>query len=389
MKGPTSFLKHASDVALFYGFKPMQDIERSLPDKTGLLGLHRKRTPLYSFDSAAQVAATYAALRPHQPAMGFYATPTPIHLPVQAASSTVHSSREIGEFGLQAMGTPESLGEVMIIKTLAMIAQEWGAKVVRIRLNALGDRDSQYRFERELTAHARKHAARLEHTCREDAMRNPFTIYNCTKDICREVANEAPRPTYFLSEKSRAHFLSVLEHIEQLGLPYELDDLLVGDQRGPHLAFALDFDEQDEVLTGAFGGRFDEYLRRETKRKDSTGVCASMFFRKKGVTSSACRPSHKVYKPKVYFAQLGLRAKLQGLTVVDMLRAARVPVLQSFDSSHLSNQLAAARELGVSHLLIMGQREALDGTLIVRSMQNSAQTTLPLSDIPRFLKTLR
>ncbi len=376
---------------MFYGFKPMQDIERALPERALLsAAARRKRIPLYSFGSAAQIAGAHAAARPGEPVMGFYATPAPMYLPTQTGILPALNAREVGEFGLQVVGTNESVGEVVLIKTVAMIASEWGMKVTRVRLNAMGDRDSQNRFERELALHARKHAARLDSTCKDDAMKDPFTMYRCDKQTCHDVVSEAPRAMHFLSEKSRTHFRSVLEHVEQLGLAYELDDLLVGDERGPHLAFALDFEDPDVTLVGAVGGRYDEYLRRETRRKDSAGVGASLFFRKKGVTVSACQPpSHKSYKPKVYFAQLGLRAKLQGLTVVDMLRAARVPVLQSFDTAHLGNQLATARELGVSHLLIMGQREALDGTLIVRSMQNSAQTTLALSDIPRFLKTLR
>lgn len=367
----------------------MQDIERALLERTGLPASRRKRVPLYSFNSAAQVAGAHAAAHPGEPVMGFYATPAPMYLPAQTSALPAFNAREVGEFGLQVVGTGESVGEVVLIKTVAMIASEWGMKVTRVRLNAMGDRDSQHRFERELALHARKHAARLEVTCKDDAMRDPFTMYRCSKQTCHDVVSDAPRAMHFLSEKSRAHFRSVLEHVEQLGLSYELDDLLVGDERGPHLAFALDFEDSDATLVGAVGGRFDEYLKRETRRKDSAGVGASLFFRKKGVTASACQPSNKAYKPKVYFAQLGLRAKLQGLTVVDMLRAARVPVLQSFDTAHLGNQLASARELGVSHLLIMGQREALDGTLIVRSMQNSSQTTMQLSEIPRFLKTLQ
>ncbi len=137
------------------------------------------------------------------------------------------------------------------------------------------------------------------------------------------------------------------------------------------------------------GGRYDEYFKRETHRKDSTGVGAAIYFRKKGTTKSTFTATFASQKPKIYFAQLGLRAKLQGLTVVDMLRTAHVPVLQSFDANRLSMQLAAAAQLGVSHLLIMGQREALDGTIIVRSTRNSSQNIIQVTEVPKFLRTLR
>jgi histidyl-tRNA synthetase len=258
-----------------------------------------------------------------------------------------------------------------------------------VRVNALGDRDSQQRFSRELSLHLRKHLDRIEEPSRRSVLENPFSIYRINTDAVREILEGGPRPMHFLSEKSRVHFRSVLEHLEHLGLPYELDDLLAGDERGLHIAFALDFDGSDTTIQAAIGGRFDEYLKRETHRKDSVGVGASIYFRKKGTTRSTFTSPPAMPKPKIYFAQLGLRAKLQGLTVVDMLRIAHIPVLQSFDANHLSIQLASAAQLGVPFLLIMGQREALDGTIIVRSTRNSSQNIISVNEIPKFLRTLR
>lgn len=196
----------------------------------------------------------------------------------------------------------------------------------------------------------------------------------------------------FLSERSRAHFREVLEHIERLGLPYELDDLLVGDEREQCTVFALDLAEVDATIVGGVGGRFDDYIRKQSGKKESAAVHASIFFQKAGADRkdfTCALPAGRQGVPKVYFVQLGNRAKLQGLAVVDMLRAASVPVSQSFDAKSLAPQLASAKELGVSTLLIMGQREALDGTLIIRSTQNSSQQIIAVTALPRFLKHLK
>ncbi|TSC69586.1 MAG: histidyl-tRNA synthetase [Parcubacteria group bacterium Gr01-1014_56] len=381
---PSTFIKHASDVASFYGFRPVRDIERQqiAAHNTGSRSL-RGGGSFYSFSTAAMVCAIRAAGQPQEPVLGFYVTPSPLHAPAGVVSS------EAGEFGLQVVGTPESVGEIILLKTLAAIAGEWGAPLSRVRVNALGDRDSQQRFSRELAIHIRKHLSRLTEAERTLVAENPFAIYRMQEAAVREILAEGPRPMHFLSEKSRVHFRSVLEHLEHLGLPYELDDLLGGDERGPHIAFALDFVEQDATMLAVVGGRFDEYLRREMRRKDSVGVGASIFFRKKGASRSIFTAIPSAPKPRIYFAQLGLKAKLQGLTVVDMLRTAGVPVLQSFDANRLSLQLAQAAQMGVSHLLIMGQREALDGTIIVRSTKNSSQNIIAVGEVPKFLRTLR
>jgi histidyl-tRNA synthetase len=373
---PASFIKHAADVSAFYGFHPMKEIERSVPRMDRTRGTH-------SFATVAAMCAASLAQKPRDPILAFYASPSPSHLPARIPS------RDVGEFGLSVVGSQDSLGEVLLLKTLFAILNEWGAGVARVRLNILGDRDSKARFEREVASYVRKHQDDIGECCRAQLAKNPFGIYTCDNGRCREIIQDGPRAMNFLSEKSRAHFREVLEHMERLGFPYELDDLLVGDDREPRLVFALDTDAEDATILSVHGGRFDEYMRRLSNKKDASAVSASIFFRNNRLARRHFSPAPSVKLPKVYFVQLGMRAKLEGLTVVDMLRSAGVPVAQSFDAQSLGPQLASAKQQGVSHLIIMGQREALDGTVIVRSAHNSSQTIVELSALPRFLKSIK
>jgi histidyl-tRNA synthetase len=331
-------------VASFYGFRPVREVEREhLSTHDAKPRALRAGGGLYSFSAAAMICGMRASARPQEPVLAFYATPNPNFVPPRLGTEQNKlAAGSLGEFGLQVVGTPESVGEIVLLKTIATIANEWGAPLTRVRVNALGDKDSQQRFARELSIHLRKHGNRFSEEERKQVNENPFTVYHLHTDTAREVLSEGPRPMHFLSEKSRVHFRSMLEHLVHLRIPYELDDLLAGDDRGPHISFALDFEDTDATIVAAMGGRFDEYLKRETRRKDSVGVGASIYFRKKGANKSNFTSTHATAKPKIYFAQLGLRAKLQGLTVVDMLRTANIPVLQSFDPSHLSTQLAAS-----------------------------------------------
>ncbi len=375
---PSSFLKHAADVASFYGFRPAGE----LMPKARLVMPNLERVRSHTFTSVSTVCVACATT---EPALAFWASPSPAHLPPGKGGDI---KNELGEFGLHIAGTPESLGEIMLLKTLSTIITEWGATLRAVRLNALGDRDSKARYARELSYYFRKHQDELCPECRARITTEPTAPFSCLHEQCRAVASTAPRAMNFLSEKSRAHFREVLEHIEGLGFPYELDDLLVSSERESQILFSVDLGE-DATLEGAFGGRFDDHVRKLTSRKDATGVSASVFFHKKGLSASNFSTRAPIRTPKVFFVQLGLKAKLQGLSVLDELRAARVPVLQSFEAGKLSPQLDAAKKAGVSHLIIMGQREVLDGTVIVREVNNSSQTTVQLRALPRFLKTLR
>lgn len=371
---PASFLKHAADVASFYGFRPLREIEKKVPN------LERRA---HSFAVASHVCTQYSSLKTAEPALAYWASPSPMHAPAHLPA------RETGEFGLHIMGVSESIAEIVLLKTMATIIDEWGTPIARVRINALGDKDSKLRFEREVSTYLRKHLPHLHEECRERVNREPMAPYACQSELCRSVVESGPRAMNFLSEKSRAHFKEVLEHLEKLSLPYEFDDLLMGDEREPRMLFSFDLGGEDATILGGVGGRFDDHFRKLASRKDLGGVSASIFFRKKGMSADNFKLSSPANPPSVYFIQLGLRAKLEGLHVVDRLREAKIPVLQSFDSAKLSPQLMAAKEAGVSHLLIMGQREALDRTVLVRAMDNSHQTIVGLSELPRFLKTLR
>lgn len=382
---PASFIKHAADVASSYGFHPAREIERTA---RALKGNTLERARMHNFVTVSTVCTVCSTITPvlpdlPQPALAWWATASPTHLPTGMAP------RELGEFGLHIAGAQESVGEVVLLKTLATIITEWGAPLARVRLNALGDKDSKLRYSRELSFYFRKHVGSLCEECRAKVPQDPLAPFSCANEQCRAVAEGAPRAMNFLSEKSRSHFRDVLEHIEGLGLPYELDDLLVADERESQLLFAFDLIGPDATVEGAVGGRFDDYVRKSNGNKDASGLSASVFFRKQGLAAASFGAAQPVRAPRVFFVQLGLRAKLQGLSVIDELRHAQVPVMQTFDSAKLTPQLAAARAAGVSHLIIMGQREALDRTVIIREINNSSQTIVQLANLPRFLKTLR
>src|SRR5438874_99385 len=109
---PASFLKHARDVASFYGFLPVREVEKKVSGLPRVRGYH-------SFDSAAEVGAAYSHAWPEQAGLLFYATPMPKHLPFGV------EGREAGEFGLVASGARESVGEAVLLKTLIAILTEW------------------------------------------------------------------------------------------------------------------------------------------------------------------------------------------------------------------------------------------------------------------------
>lgn len=377
------FIAHAAEVSAFYGFKPARELHRIAMAGRQDKQKAERRPPVrnFSFAETARACVACTNAQPEHAALAYWATPSPSH--------GAERLRDSAEFGLQVVGSAESIGEILVLKTLSAILHEWGTPMLKVRINCLGDRDSQTRFSRELSLYTRRRMHEFHDECRPHAAQAPMKLYGCDHGACKEILAEGPRSMTFLTEKSRSHFREVLEQLESLAIPYELDDMLVGDEREPRVVFAADLASDDSVVAAIAGGRFDEYVRKISGFKEATAVHGSIFFRKKGADRSSFGLVRTPPAPKLYFVQLGPRAKLQGLAVVDMLRRAEVPFNQSFDTSHLSYQLQQAQACGVNHILLMGQREALDGTIVLRSTRNSSQIIIPLTQLPKFLKTLK
>ncbi len=387
-KSPAQFLEYAGDVASYYGFRPLRDIDPAL------FRAHAGgRRGALSFADAVVFGAQCVAVRQNEPMLAYYATPSLSHPPAEI------SRREAGEFCLQVAGPSQGLGEILVLKAATAILSEWGVPAARIRVNAFGDRDSRERFSRELSNFIRRRfgseSEGLAEDERQKLLGNPFGVYTSASPVVRESLCDAPRPLHFLSERSRTHFKELLEYLDQTELPYEIDDTLGGDEREPRIAFHIDIagpgetpGASENIVISSSGGRYDDFVARLAGKRENSTVHASIFFRKKSSGHLSFVPSARE-RPKMYFIQLGVRAKLRGLEVVDILRRRHIPIAQSFDTAHLGEQLAAAQKTGVSYILIMGQREALDGTVIVRRVRNSSQQIVALNTLARFLATLR
>jgi len=86
-------------------------------------------------------------------------------------------------------------------------------------------------------------------------------------------------------------------------------------------------------------------------------------------------------RPDVFLAQLGDGPRLKSLQLFEELRQAGLTVHQAFTKNSLKSQLALANQLKVKYALIIGQKELLDGTILLRDMESGSQEVLDLKRV--------
>ncbi len=177
-----------------------------------------------------------------------------------------------------------------------------------------------------------------------------------------------------------------------MSITYEIDKLLVrGLSYYTHTVFEImEKNEDGSMVTIAAGGRYDYLGKMIGSKKDIPAVGGSL-----GMDRIVERPWFKnlapriMKKPKVFFVQLGFEAKLKSLAVLEILRKARIPVEQSISKDSLGSQLSIAEKLGIPYVLIFGQKEAMEHSVIVRDMENRSQETVKIDELSDYIKHLK
>jgi histidyl-tRNA synthetase len=67
-------------------------------------------------------------------------------------------------------------------------------------------------------------------------------------------------------------------------------------------------------------------------------------------------------------------------------RDEKILIAESLGRDSLKTQMSRANNIGARFTLILGQKEALEGTIIIRDMENGKQETIKLDKVVREMK---
>lgn len=376
----------AVEIALYYGFSPVP-----LPLIVSKEDKEKART-LAEAEQRVKDAACFWPLIEEKAALFRYYLDKRLSegaQPVLLASEIAETPKKGEEkfLHLDILGSGKSIAEAVLIQTAYAILSEEGFGSLCIRVNSVGDRESGNRFVRELGNYFRRSMGSLGASCRSALKRNPILLLSCPHEKCRALAADAPKSIAFLSESSRAQFKEVLEYLEELELPYRVDHELTGCRSfGTETVFSIHQAGDGETPCLAAGLRYNNLGKRLGTKRDvpSVGVMIKLLRRSKDKNTRV-----RIKRPSIFFLQLGFEAKLKSLRVIETLRRAGIPLYQALARDKLVSQLASAENLRIPYSMIMGQREALENSVIVRDTITRAQETVKIADLAAYLKKMK
>lgn len=367
---PSDVLRRAHAVGTYYGFNSLTSLAAAKKGH-GAKGPYPENLNLDALDSTAREVTSFikqvrdAGLTPsnQQPLFIWHTNAAP----GRPAPKTI-----LVQF--HAFGVEHAIADAVLIRAVRSLMQDLGKSDPRLRLNSMGDKETRSRFSRELTGFFRKNGATLPADCvacaRTDVFEAAEKLIACEGETC-----EIPSPTDHLSEASRKHFEAVLEYLEATDTPYELaPDILSRGNAWSETCFELYTSDQ----LRAWGARYSELAKPFFKGNfSSVGAVVRISLEDRSEIPAFKEKSN----PRFVFVHIGDEAKRESMKMADLLRHARIPLTQSIGVESLTEQMRIADSTGAPYLLIMGRKEALERSVILRELSTHTETFIPLDSL--------
>ncbi|MBI2450128.1 MAG: histidine--tRNA ligase [Candidatus Nealsonbacteria bacterium] len=298
--------------------------------------------------------------------------------------------RQFHQIDLESFGEKSPAIDTQIIQIFHNILKELKFKNLVIEVNSIGDSQCRPYYKKLLTNYLKARESSLCSDCRRRLRENPLRVLDCKEEKCQPVKAHAPQIIDHLCDECKVHFKQVLEFLDEAELPYRLNPYLVrGLDYYTKTVFEIFEDTEQGKALGALagGGRFDALVKiLSGKDVPATGAAAGVerivqVLKERQKKSFDASQGKEPSQIKVFLAQLGELAKRKSLRLSEEFRKAKIPIAESLGKDSLKTQLRSADKIGAVYALILGQKEALEGTIIIRDMRSGKQDIVKIEKV--------
>jgi histidyl-tRNA synthetase len=297
--------------------------------------------------------------------------------------------RQFWQVGFEVLGEEGAVIDAQIIQIFYNLLKELKLKNLIVEINSIGDSQCRPYYKKLLVNYFKTRESALCSDCRRRLKINPLRILDCKEEKCQQVRANAPQILDYLCEECKKHFKEVLEFLDEIELPYHLNPYLVrGLDYYTKTVFEIFEESEEGKQVGALGGggRYDNLAKLLGGK--NFPACGGAVGIERVISLMKARKIKQPLppQPKIFLAQLGNLAKKRSLKLLEEFRREKILVAESLGRDSLKSQLSRANRFNIRYVLIIGQKEVLEGTIILRDMVSGKQEIVRLDKIVREIK---
>ena len=293
--------------------------------------------------------------------------------------------RIFNQFGVEVIGAKSPLLDVETIALGWSFISALGLKDMKVLINTLGDDASRAAYREALKEHFKNDIDHMCTDCKRRYEQNPLRILDCKIDHDLDIMKQVPKMADYLNEESKAYFEPVLEGLDALGIPYEVDDKLVrGLDYYTHTVFEVvsvnkEMGAQSTVFAG---GRYDGLVEYFGGPEGMSGIGWAMGLERLLIALEAEGISLVDEDSlDVYVLCLSPKASTTVLQVVTQLRAAGYRTDTDYLNRSMKAQFKTVDRMHAKVAIMIGEQDLESGSAAVKNIETKEKTEVAFDSI--------
>lgn len=294
--------------------------------------------------------------------------------------------RQYNQFSLHVLGKCTPAADAQLISIGYNFFKELQIEV-EVEINSVGCSECTRNYLEVIKDYFKERGrkAKLSVEARKVLQKNPLQILDIKEDKSAEVIAGVPPIVDHLCDNCRKHFEAVLEYLDALAIPYSLNTNLVTTRGFEYynntiFEFVPVADGMKSLSLGG-GGSYNQLA--EKIGGDPMAVCGFGIDIEKTISKIRSKniAVSNGHQPDIFIAQIGEQPKQRAMLLFEELRRAGFKVRENFIQDSLKLQLDEAEASKTRFTLILGQKELLDNTILIRDMESGVQETIDMRKI--------
>ena len=294
-------------------------------------------------------------------------------------NNSATTPKQVHVFKAECVGDMNPVRDSEMILTSYRMLESQGIQNLVVNINGLGNSYSRDSYYKELVSKIPKRFQNLATALSY----NPIQLYSELMNLDTDINIKIPQIVDYLTSEETQYLKSVLEFLDTLDIQYNLDSTLsgsIGFNEGVY--FEIISQDYPEVIL-VRGGRHNELFELLGGAKGSGAVGMEIYVDSILQLAQKINPISSVYNknPDIFVASIGIEGQKSALKILSLIQKHGLSVKENFGIKSLKQQLLKAKKSDAEITLIVGRKEAVDGTVILRDKESENQEIIPIDKL--------
>ena len=292
--------------------------------------------------------------------------------------------REFTQFGCEVLNTNDPLMDAEVISLSYNILKSLNIDC-KIIINSLGNKESREKYREKLIRHFKKDINSLCDDCKKRYETNPLRILDCKKDNDKDIFKNIPTMIDNLDNDSKKRFETVLEYLDILKIPYEIDNNLV---RGLDYYNDTVFEivTNDDIGSLGGGGRYSTLVKElDGPDVDGIGFAVGLDRVVKTIKDNNIKvPKHDFVD--IFIMYVNEEEKKYALYLTNELRATGFIVDTEYNNGSLKAQFKKGDRLNSRFNIILNSEDLNNGEIKIKNNKTKEEDVIAIEMLIYYLQ---